>query len=142
MRAVIAELGALRLHGMVETWADLIEQNNAELERSLWLVEQMLRAEMTERATRSVSHQLNAAAHRDLAGFDFEVAPVDRACPVGTRAKLGLLPSSPCEIADKYLAVHRSITNIFELNHRCYGYRRLQALLGSASRTRRRLCSS
>ena len=41
----------------------------------------MLRAETTERATRSVSHQLNAAkfpVHRDLAGFDFEVSPVDR----------------------------------------------------------------
>ena len=44
MRDVIAELKALRLHGMAGTWADLIEQNNAELERSRWLVEQMLRA--------------------------------------------------------------------------------------------------
>ena len=81
MRDVIAELKALRLHGMAGTWADLIEQNNAELERSRWLVEQMLRAETTERATRSVSHQLNAAkfpVHRDLAGFDFELSPVDR----------------------------------------------------------------
>ena len=80
-RDVIAELKALRLHGMAGTWADLIEQNNAELERSRWLVEQMLRAETTERATRSVSHQLNAAkfpVHRDLAGFDFELSPVDR----------------------------------------------------------------
>ena len=32
-------------------------------------------------------------------------------------------------LADKYLAVRRSITDIFELNHRCYGYRRLQASL-------------
>ena len=30
MRDVIAELKALRLHGMAGTWADLIEQNNAE----------------------------------------------------------------------------------------------------------------
>ena len=81
MRDVIAELKALRLHGMAGTWADLIEQNKAELERSRWLIEQMLRAETTERATRSVSHQMNAAkfpVHRDLAGFDFEVSPVDR----------------------------------------------------------------
>jgi DNA replication protein DnaC len=80
-RDVIAELKALRLHGMAGTWADLIEQNNAELEPSRWLVEQMLSAETTERATRSVSHQMNAAkfpVHRDLAGFDFEVSPVDR----------------------------------------------------------------
>ena len=80
-RDVIAELKALRLHGMAGTWADLIEQNNAELDGSRWLVEQMLRAETTERATRSVSHQMNAAkfpVHRDLAGFDFAVSPVDR----------------------------------------------------------------
>jgi DNA replication protein DnaC len=79
-RDVIAELKALRLHGMARTWADLNEQNNAELDRSRWLVEQMLRAEATERATRSVSHQMNAAkfpVHRDLAGFDFEVSSAD-----------------------------------------------------------------
>jgi len=33
------------------------------------------------------------------------------------------------KVADKYLAVRRSITDIFEQNHRCYGYRRLQASL-------------
>lgn len=32
-------------------------------------------------------------------------------------------------LADKYLAVRRSISETFELNHRCYGYRRLQASL-------------
>lgn len=80
-RDIIAELKALRLHGMAATWADLIEQNNGELETSRWLMEQMLRAEATERATRAVSHQMSAAKfpmHRDLAGFDFQVSPVDR----------------------------------------------------------------
>ena len=78
---IMAELKALRLHGMAATWADLGEQNNGELEASRWLVEQMLRAEATDRATRSVSHQMSVAKfpmHRDLAGFDFEVSPVDR----------------------------------------------------------------
>ena len=81
MRDVIAELKALRLHGMASTWADLIEQNNGDLDGSRWLIEQLLRAETTERATRSVGHQMSAAkfpAHRDLAGFEFEVSPVDR----------------------------------------------------------------
>ena len=80
-RDIITELKALRLHGMAATWADLIEQNKGELDGSRWLIEQMLRAEATDRATRSVSHQMNAAkfpVHRDLAGFDFEVSPVDR----------------------------------------------------------------
>jgi len=79
--SVVVQLKALRLHGMASTWADLIEQNNGELESSRWLVEQMLRAEATERATRSVSHQMASAkfpVHRDLAGFEFEVSPVDR----------------------------------------------------------------
>lgn len=80
-RDIIAELKALRLHGMAATWADLGEQNNGELEGSRWLIEHMLRAEATDRATRSVSYQMSAARfpmHRDLAGFDFEVSPVDR----------------------------------------------------------------
>ena len=79
--SVVVQLKALRLHGMASTWADLIEQNNGELEGSRWLVEQMLRAETTERATRSVGHQMSSAkfpVHRDLAGFEFEVSPVDR----------------------------------------------------------------
>jgi hypothetical protein len=39
------------------------------------------KAEASDRATRSVSHQMSTAkfpVHRDLAGFDFEVSPVDR----------------------------------------------------------------
>ncbi len=79
--SIVADFKALRLHGMASTWAELIEQNNGELEGSRWLVEQMLRAEMTERATRSVGHQMASAkfpVHRDLAGFDFEASPVDR----------------------------------------------------------------
>ena len=56
MRDVIAELKALRLHGMAATWADLTEQNNGEIDGARWLIEQMLRAETTDRATRSVGH--------------------------------------------------------------------------------------
>lgn len=33
------------------------------------------------------------------------------------------------KVADKYFALRQTITDIFELNHRCYGYRRLQASL-------------
>ena len=80
-REIIAELKALRLHGMAASWAELSEQHNGDLDGSRWLVEQMLRAEAADRATRSVSYQMQAAkfpAHRDLAGFDFDVSPVDR----------------------------------------------------------------
>ncbi|MEI8303979.1 MAG: IS21-like element helper ATPase IstB [Burkholderiales bacterium] len=79
---VLVELKALRLHGMAGAWADLVEQGgNAGIETSRWLIEHLLRAEGTDRAMRSVSHQMKAATfpvHRDLAGFDFEVSPVDR----------------------------------------------------------------
>ena len=70
MADVIAELKALRLHGMAATWAELGEQRNAEVERSRWLLEHMLQAEVSDRATRSVQHQMSSArfpVHRDLA---------------------------------------------------------------------------
>ena len=79
---VLVELKALRLHGMAGAWADLIEQGgNTGIESSRWLIEHLLQAEGTDRAMRSVSHQMKASkfpVHRDMAGFDFEVSPVDR----------------------------------------------------------------
>ena len=82
MRDVTAELKGLRLHGMAGAWVDLVEQaSSAGLDTSRWLIEHLLQAETTDRAMRSVSHQMHAArfpVHRDLAGFDFEGSPVDR----------------------------------------------------------------
>jgi IstB-like ATP binding protein len=78
----LVELKTLRLHGMAGAWADLVEKGgNAGIETSRWLIEHLLQAEATDRAMRSVSHQMHAAkfpVHRDMAGFDFEVSPVDR----------------------------------------------------------------
>uniref|UniRef100_E6PUR9 Helper of transposition of ISCARN16, IS21 family n=1 Tax=mine drainage metagenome TaxID=410659 RepID=E6PUR9_9ZZZZ len=82
MRELAVELKQLRMHGMAGAWADLVEQGgSAALESSRWLLEHLLQAETTDRAMRSVSHQMHAAkfpVHRDLAGFDFEGSPVDR----------------------------------------------------------------
>jgi len=81
MLDLIVELKQLRLHGMAAGWAELLEQGNAEVASSQWLLERLLQAESTDRAVRSVSHQMNAAkfpVHRDLAGFDFDGSPVDR----------------------------------------------------------------
>ncbi len=81
-RDVTVELKGLRLHGMAGAWADLVEQGgSAGLDTSRWLVEHLLQAETTDRAMRSVSHQMHSAkfpVHRDLAGFDFEGSPADR----------------------------------------------------------------
>lgn len=83
-RDVPTELKSLRLHGMASAWADLVEQGGGgkELESSRWLVEHLLQAEDVDRHLRSIAHQTKAARfpiHRDLAGFDFEVSPVDKA---------------------------------------------------------------
>ena len=37
------------------------------------------------------------------------------------------------DVADRYVEVRRTITEIFERNHRCYGYRRIQASLSKQS---------
>jgi DNA replication protein DnaC len=88
MRELAVELKQLRMHGMASAWADLVEQGGgggggggAALDSSRWLLEHLLQAETTDRAMRSVSHQMHTAkfpVHRDLAGFDFEASKVDR----------------------------------------------------------------
>ena len=82
MRDLITELKELRLHGMADAWTDLVAQGEHVVSSSKWLIEHLLRAEHTDRAMRSVSHQMNAAkfpVHRDLAGFDFAASKVDEA---------------------------------------------------------------
>ena len=77
---IIGQFKALRLHVIAATWCDLAGQNKTKIAGSRWWIEQMLKAEMTDRATRSVNHQMNAArfpAHQDLAGFDFDISSVD-----------------------------------------------------------------
>ena len=81
MRDVTTELKELRLHGMASAWTDLVNQDTTSTESSKWLIEHLLQAETSDRAMRSVSHQMNAAkfpVHRDLAGFDFDVSKVDQ----------------------------------------------------------------
>ena len=81
MRDVTTELKELRLHGMSSAWKDLMDQGTTSTESSRWLIEHLLEAEHTDRAMRSVSHQMNAAkfpVHRDLAGFDFESSKADQ----------------------------------------------------------------
>jgi DNA replication protein DnaC len=82
MRDVTEEFKELRLHGMGDAWLELVAQDESMVASSTWLVEHLLRAEHTDRAMRSVSHQMNAAkfpVHRDLAGFDFNASRVDQA---------------------------------------------------------------
>ena len=81
MRDIVAELKTLRLHGMVSAWPDLVNQSESGVAASQWLVEHLLQAEHTDRAMRSISHQMFAAKfplHRDLAGFDFDSSKVEK----------------------------------------------------------------
>ncbi len=81
MGDVTIELKELRLHGMASAWTDLMTQGTTSTESSRWLIEHLLQAETTDRAMRSVSHQMNAAkfpVHRDLAGFDFDASCADQ----------------------------------------------------------------
>jgi DNA replication protein DnaC len=73
-RDVTTELKELRLLGMVNAWTDLTVQGDSQVAASKWLIEHLLQAEHTDRAMRSISHQMKVARfpiHRDLAGFDF-----------------------------------------------------------------------
>ena len=81
MSDITSELKELRLHGMASAWTDLMTQGTMSTESSRWLIEHLLEAETTDRAMRSVSHQMKAAKfplHRDLAGFDFKSSTVDQ----------------------------------------------------------------
>jgi len=81
MRDITAELKALRLHGMASAWAELMAQGTSSTASSKWLIEHLLEQEHTDRAMRSVSHQMKMAkfpVHRDLAGFDFEASSADQ----------------------------------------------------------------
>lgn len=82
MRNVSDELKTLRLYGMVGAWEDIIAQGaQTAVGSSRWLIEHLLQAEHTDRAMRSISYQMHAAkfpVHRDLAGFVFDQAKVDR----------------------------------------------------------------
>jgi DNA replication protein DnaC len=65
---------------MAAAWEDLIAEGESTLEYSKWLIEHLVEAEETDRAMRSVRHQLSAAKlpiHRDLSGFDFSASKVD-----------------------------------------------------------------
>ena len=80
---ILADLKNLKLHGMALGYAELIEHGGrATLDASHWLIEHLVRAEHTDRAMRSIRHQMHAARfpiHRDLASFDFSAATLDQA---------------------------------------------------------------
>jgi len=76
----VARLKALRLHGMAQTWPELMAQSRRAPLDPERLIQDLLAAEHADRQVRSISYQMRVArfpAHRDLAGFDFAQASVD-----------------------------------------------------------------
>ena len=60
----------------------MAQGGDSTLDSSRWLIEHLLQAEDVDRVMRSIAHQMKAARfpmHRDMAGFDFEAAQVDKA---------------------------------------------------------------
>jgi DNA replication protein DnaC len=70
----VAQLKALKLHGMASSWPELVAQaRHAEFDPERFMA-QLISAERAERDVRSVAYQMTAArfpAHRDLTGFEF-----------------------------------------------------------------------
>ena len=84
MPDIITQLKALKLHGMADSYAELVSQGShgatASLESSEWLLRHLLEAESTDRAIRSIAYQMHTARfpiHRNLEGFDFSQSSVD-----------------------------------------------------------------
>lgn len=81
MLDIEAELKSLKLYGMAAGYAEVASQAGTSLHTSEWLLRHLLQAETEDRHIRSIRYQLQTArfpVHRDLAGFDFESANVDR----------------------------------------------------------------
>ncbi|MCW0111773.1 IS21-like element helper ATPase IstB [Burkholderia pseudomallei] len=83
MSELLATLKDLKLYGMASAYVELLAQHDSmALTNDHWMLKHLVQAEQEDRAMRSIRYQLNSARfplHRDLAGFDFGVAKVDRA---------------------------------------------------------------
>ncbi len=82
MNDIVSAFKRLKLYGMAQAWAELAAEGFVNLEECARVIRLLLEAETTDRAVRSVQYQMKAArfpVHRDLAGFDFAEAKVDRA---------------------------------------------------------------
>jgi DNA replication protein DnaC len=81
MADLVADLKRLRLYGMATCYAEGLEQGQPLMTTATALLAQLVQAEATDRATRSIRYQMHVArfpVHRDLAGFDFDQTKVDR----------------------------------------------------------------
>jgi len=80
--ALQATLKSLKLFGMAQAVGDLAEQNSPAYAHAQSILDTLLKAEVAERAVRSVHYQMKVArfpVYRDLTGFDFGQSQVNEA---------------------------------------------------------------
>ncbi|OAG71466.1 transposase [Acetobacter malorum] len=72
--SLVVMLRGLRMYGMSQATADLIEQGAPAFEAAIPILSQLLKAELAEREVRSIAYQTKTArfpAYKDLSGFSF-----------------------------------------------------------------------
>jgi hypothetical protein len=80
--AIVIMLRSLKMHGMAQAVADLIDQGAPAFEAATPVLSQLLKAELAEREVRSIAYHMKAArfpAYKDLSGFDFTASEVNEA---------------------------------------------------------------
>jgi DNA replication protein DnaC len=80
--AVVVMLRGLKMYGMAQAVAELLEQGSPAFENAVPILAQLLKAETAEREVRSIAYQIKAArfpAYKDLTGFDFASSEINEA---------------------------------------------------------------
>jgi len=80
--AIVIMLRSLKMHGMSQAVADLIEQGAPAFEAAVPMLSQLLKAELAEREVRSIAYHMKSArftAYKDLSGFDFATSEINEA---------------------------------------------------------------
>ena len=80
--AIVIMLRSLKMYGMAQAVADLIEQGAPAFDAAVPVLSQLLKAEMAEREVRSIAYHMKAArfpAYKDLSSFDFAASEINEA---------------------------------------------------------------
>jgi len=80
--AIVIMLKSLKMYGMAQAVAELMEQGSPAFEAAMPMLSQLLKAETAEREVRSISYQIKSArfpAYKDLAAFTFASSEVNEA---------------------------------------------------------------
>ena len=80
--ALVIMLRALKMYGMAQAAAELMEQGSPAFEAAMPMMLQLLKAETAEREVRSIAYQIKSArfpVYKDLTGFDFASSEINEA---------------------------------------------------------------